>query len=118
MMASNLKLSNLTVFVDLNDRISLAKLSQDHAALFPVPDKFEMFGWATQEVDGHDSTAIYNAVHQSSENKPRVIVCNTTKGKGVSFMEDVPVWHYRAPNEDEYQTALSELNVALDEVVA
>ncbi|PHQ81697.1 MAG: transketolase [Coxiella sp. (in: Bacteria)] len=118
MMAKNLKLSNLTLFVDLNDRISMTKLSEEHGALFPVAPKFSTFGWSVQEVDGHDSAALYRAATQESSDQPTVIVCNTTKGKGVSYMEDVPIWHYRAPSAEEYQVALAELAAQAEEVMA
>jgi len=119
MMGSNLKLSNLTLFIDLNDRISMAKLSQEHSSLFPLAPKFESFGWMVQEVDGHDSAAISTSILKASEEQtcPQVIICNTVKGKGISFMEDIPIWHYRSPNEDEYRLALAELEAKREETM-
>jgi transketolase len=112
MMAANLRLTNLTVFLDLNDFSGLARMSIDHPALYPVTDKLEAFGWNVHEVDGHNSVQLYQAGEQSHPDKPHFIVCNTVKGKGVSYMEHVPIWHYRSPDKMEYQKAKQELEEA------
>ena len=109
MMAANLKLNNITVFVDLNDFSGLARMSETHQALYPVADKIKAFGWHVHEVDGHDSTAIVTKARQRHSEKPLCLVCQTTKGKGVSYMENVAIWHYRSPNADEYQQGLAEI---------
>lgn len=109
MMASNLLLDNLVVCIDFNDFTSFGRLSEGHPAIFPVAKKWECFGWRAQEVNGHDSQAIYEAVTESYD-RPSVVVCRTVKGKGVSFMENVPIWHYRSPSPAEYQQALQELS--------
>jgi len=118
MMAANLKLSNLTIFLDLNDRISLEKLSSGHPAFYPVADKLTAFNWNVSEVDGHDSAAIVSAAQKQDPYKPNFVVCNTVKGKGVSYMEDIAIWHYRSPNKEEYQQALDELSVTREEVIS
>lgn len=110
MMAANLKLTNLTVFLDLNDFSGLARMSIDHPAFYPVVDKLIAFGWYIYEVDGHDSKQLYEAGKNTHASKPTFVVCQTVKGKGVSYMENVPIWHYRSPNEIEYQQAKLELN--------
>ena len=61
------------------------------------------------EVNGHNAEAMYEAVTTREANKPMVVVCKTVKGRGVSYMENVPIWHYRAPNKEEYQQAIIEL---------
>lgn len=109
MMASNLKLSNLVLFVDLNNRITMGKLDESHPAIYPVVDKFKAFGWNACAVDGHDAKAVYEAGTNLHTEKPTVVVCNTVKAKGVSYMEDVPIWHYRSPNPEEFAQAMSEL---------
>ena len=109
MMAGNLKLENLVAFVDVNDFSGLERMSEGHPAFHPLADKFASFGWETAEVNGHDAQAIGDAVLSRQGGKPFVALCNTVKGKGVSYMEHVPIWHYRAPNPEEYQQALSEL---------
>ena len=63
-------------------------------------------------VDGHDSAAIFDAVTGREGGRPFMIVAQTVKGKGVSYMENVPIWHYRAPNKEEYYRAVDELETA------
>jgi len=109
MMAANLQLNNLTVFLDLNDFSGLARMSIDHKAFYPVTDKLEAFGWQVHEVDGHDSEQIYQAAESTHPTKPTFITCKTVKGKGVSYMESVPIWHYRSPSPEEYLQAKQEL---------
>ena len=72
-------------------------------------EKIRAFGWEAVEVDGHDNGAIVRAVRERSGSKPLIVLGRTTKGKGVSFMENVPIWHYRSPSPVEYQIALREL---------
>jgi transketolase len=109
LMGSSLKLANIVAFVDNNDFQSLGRTSQTHPSFYPLGDKFRAFGWETVEIDGHDPQAIYNAVTGRSGTKPLMVVATTTKGKGVSYMENVPMWHYRSPNKAEYIQALQEL---------
>lgn len=115
LMAANLKLDNLIAFVDMNDFSGLERMSEGHSAFHPLPDKFESFGWDVAEVNGHSFEEITKAVENRKEDKPFVAVCNTIKGKGVSFMENVPIWHYRAPNAEEYVQALSDIKGMLHE---
>jgi len=109
LMASSLKLTNIVAFVDNNDLQSLGRTSETHPSFYPLAEKFRAFGWETAEIDGHDPQAIYDAVTGRSGNKPLMVCARTTKGKGVSYMENVPMWHYRSPNKDEYLKALAEL---------
>lgn len=109
MMAANLKLTNLFAFIDLNDQASLARMSEAHKAFYPLRQKFEAFGWECAETGGHDAQAMFDAALARKGDKPFVLVGKTVKGRGVSFMEGVPIWHYRSPNKDEYQQALREL---------
>ena len=112
LMAPSLKLNNIVAFIDNNDLQSLGRTSVTHPSLYPLVPKFEAFGWETVEVDGHDPTAIYEAVSVRSRRKPFMVVAKTTKGKGVSYMENVPIWHYRSPNKEEYRRAVEELERA------
>lgn len=109
MMAANLHLHNLIAFVDLNDFGGLARMSEGHPAFYPVLDKIRAFGWEAIEVNGHDAGAMYEGFMNRSGKIPFMIVGKTVKGKGVSFMEHVPIWHYRSPNKEEYAKALMEL---------
>jgi transketolase len=109
LMASSLKLNNIVAFIDNNDFQSLGRTSQTHPSFYPLAEKFRAFGWETVEADGHDPRAIYEAVMSRSADKPLLVVARTTKGKGVSYMENIPMWHYRSPNKEEYAQAISEL---------
>jgi transketolase len=112
MQASALGLSNLVAVVDNNDVQSLGRTSETHPGFYPLTDKFEAFGWETVRADGHDPAAVYAAVAGRRGAKPFMLVARTTKGKGVSYMEDVLIWHYRSPNPAEYRQALDELEAA------
>ncbi len=109
MMAVNLELDNLTIFLDLNDFGGLERMSKNHKSFYPVVEKVRSFGCEVRNVDGHNSEEIYHAYNISLKERPLMIICNTIKGKGVSFMENVPIWHYKSPSYDEYKLALSEL---------
>jgi transketolase len=109
MMAANLKLDNLIAFVDLNDFGGLERMSDGHPAFHPLAEKFAAFGWDTVEVNGHAADEIFAAVDNQPSNRPLAVICRTVKGKGVSYMEHVPIWHYRSPNPEEYRQALAEL---------
>jgi len=112
MVAPSFGIKNIVAMVDLNDFISLGQTSKVLPNFYPIVEKIRAFGWESLEVDGHDSQAIYDAVTARSRTKPFMLVCRTTKGKGVKFMENVPIWHYRSPNPEEYQTALRLLDEA------
>lgn len=112
LMASSLKINNLIAFVDNNDFQSLGRTSVTHPSFYPLVDKYTAFGWECVEVPGHDSVAIFNAVQNRKGDKPLMVVCKTTKGKGVSYMENIPIWHYRSPSPQEYQQALVEIEGA------
>lgn len=112
MMASSLKVTNLVAFMDNNDFQSLGRTSVTHPSFYPAVDKYVAFGWESVEVDGHDAKAIHKAVVGRRGDRPLMVVCKTTKGKGVSYMENVPIWHYRSPSKEEFHQALKELEQA------
>lgn len=112
MMASSLGIDNLVAFVDNNDFQSLGRTSETHPSFYPVGEKLTSFGWEAVELDGHDSGAVFEAVTGRKGGRPMAVVGKTTKGKGVSFMEDVPIWHYRSPDPEEYQQAIAEIEAA------
>jgi transketolase len=109
MMAANLRLNNLIAFMDYNDFGGLERMSEGHPAFYPLVPKAEAFGWESVEVDGHNEEAMLEAVLRRRGGRPLLVVCRTVKGKGVSYMENVPIWHYRSPNKEEYQLGLKEL---------
>lgn len=111
MAAGHRKQSNFTVFVDANGLQGDTRI-QDTLDLEPLPDKWRAFGWAVREIDGHDLDAILDAIEwaQGVTDAPQVVIARTIKGKGVSYMEDVPRWHGTAPPSDEEMViALAEL---------
>jgi transketolase len=114
LFASAKKLDNIIAFIDYNKWQATGR-SDEVLGIAPLSEKWEKFGWETHEINGHDLEAIYEAAthakNKSPNGKPTMIVCNTIKGKGVSFMEDDNNWHYRAPNEEEFQKALVELGI-------
>ena len=82
--------------------------------MFDIPAKWESFGWAVKEIDGHDMKSIVDAIDwmDTVKDKPAVVIANTVKGKVVSFMEDNPAFHGAAPSDEQLAIALSELGVS------
>ena len=113
LFAPHHRLDNLVAIVDYNKIQSLGTV-REVLDLEPLAAKWEAFGWATREIDGHDVGAIEAACRHLplSAGRPSCIVAHTVKGKGVSFMENALLWHYRAPDEDELRRALGELEHA------
>ena len=109
MFSSKHALDNLTGFVDFNKWQATGR-SEEVLSLGPLADKWVAFGWDVAEIDGHDHKAIKEAVTRRRSGLPRMVIAHTTKGKGVSFMEDDNNWHYRSPTEDEVELARTELN--------
>ena len=110
MFASHHKLDNLTAIIDYNKFQASGETNQI-MALEPLKDKWKAFGWQTKEIDGHNFEEIENSLSNVpfARNKPSVIIAHTIKGKGVSFMENQLLWHYKSPDKKEYENALKEL---------
>lgn len=104
-------LSNLTAIVDFNGQQATGD-SRRITKLEPLADKWRAFGWQVIEVDGHDLTALCEALERPRTSAPRAIIAKTIKGKGVSFMEDDIEWHYRPPDEQDLRRALAEIGEA------
>jgi transketolase len=110
MSAAHYKLDHLIAFVDHNG-LQIDGPNSQVMNVEPIDEKFRAFGWNTMRIDGHDLEAIDAAIvaAKATEGKPTVIVCETVKGKGVSFMENVVDWHGVAPNAEQAKRALAEL---------
>ena len=117
MFAGFRKLDNLIVFVD-NNNLQIDGPIDEVCSPYPIDKKFEAFNFHVQNVDGHDFAAIAAAVDaaKAAKGMPSVIVAHTTKGKGVSFMENQVGWHGKAPSEDEYNQAMEELRKEAEEL--
>lgn len=112
MFSAHHQLDNLVAIVDYNKLQSLTSI-QETLSLEPLADKFLAFGWQVEEVDGHNHSQLASALLLSNKNKvPKVVIAHTTKGKGVSFMENNVLWHYRPPSDEELTLALEELKNA------
>jgi transketolase len=109
MMAANLGVTNLVALLDHNGFQSFGRTAETHPAFYPILEKIDAFGWEVLEVNGHDVSEIYAAVCSRKTDKPFFLIGNTIKGKGVSFMENEPIWHYRSPSPEEYVLASKEL---------
>ena len=112
MAAPFYKLDRLTAIVDRN-RIQNDRFTSDVMSLEPLSDRWRAFGWNVREVDGHDFADLLAAFDEAEQasGKPTVIVAHTVKGKGVSFMENNPDFHGKAPNPEQLEQALQELGV-------
>lgn len=110
LFAAHHKLDNLTVIIDCNRFQALGKTSEV-LNTEPLKDKWLTFGWQFKEINGHNFDEIKKTLDEVpfEKNKPSVIIADTIKGKGVSFMENRLEWHYKSPNEEQYKAALKEL---------
>lgn len=110
MLAKKYELNNLTVIVDRNN-IQIDGYTEDVMPLESLKDKFEAFGFHVKDIDGHNIEAMVDACNEAKAiyNRPSVIIANTIPGKGVDFMEWVPEWHGKPPNEDEAKQALRDI---------
>jgi transketolase len=113
LFASHHHLDNLVAIIDYNKIQSLAG-TEETLALEPFGDKWRAFGWSVREINGHDLAEIQSALKTVpwQVGRPSCVIAHTVKGKGVSFMENSVLWHYRHPDKDELQRALAELGGA------
>ena len=110
LFAGHHRLENLCAVIDYNKLQSIGRVS-DTVSLEPFAAKWRAFGWSAQRVDGHDHDALRTAFAERAANRPTCIIADTVKGRGVSFMENEVLWHYRAPQGEEYVAAMRELGV-------
>ena len=119
LFAAHYKLDNFCMIIDLNG-LQIDGRTCDVMNTAPVDEKAKAFGFQTISIDGHDFDQIekaFEAFHACT-GKPTCILMHTTKGKGVSFMENQVGWHGKAPNDEEYKQAMEELNAAMAELEA
>ena len=115
MNASKLKLDNLTVITDYNHVQGCDRI-ENVMGIEPLNKKWEAFGWKTIMINGHDHKQIRSALVSREKGKPVMIIADTVKGKGVSFMEGKPIWHYRMPNDTELDILMKELGMNKEEL--
>lgn len=111
MFAGYQKLNRLIAIVDHNG-LSATNFLDEYLSLSPLEDKWKSFGWDVRTCDGHsfkDMLSVFKDVRSRKSNRPLAVIAKTTKGKGVSFMENVPIWHYRIPVGEELEVARKEL---------
>jgi len=108
-LAGHIKLNNLCLLID-NNGLGGVGFTSECCTLEPLKERLGSFGLDVYEVNGHNEEEIYSTIQKSKNSRnPVAIICNTVKGKGVSFMENNNVWHYRPPNREEYRDALIEI---------
>ena len=106
-------LANLMAIIDYNKIQSLTSVAQT-LELEPLAAKLAAFRWEVREVDGHDHAALHKTLSRPAGTQPLAVIAHTTKGKGVSFMENSVLWHYRSPQGSELEAALRELQAGLE----
>jgi len=111
LMAAQHQVDNLIAIVDYNKWQATGR-SDEVLGLPSLSGKWTAFRWDVREIDGHDLTALHDALQPATSGRPRMIVAHTVKGRGVSFMQDDNNWHYRIPSADELALARKELGVA------
>jgi transketolase len=109
MTAAHYELASMTAVVDRN-RLQQGAGTEETKRLEPLGEKWASFGWEVREVNGHDYGELLEAFAPSSTGKPVSVIANTTKGKGVSFIENRVEWHHKVPNAEQVQAAIEELS--------
>ncbi len=113
--ASKYKLDNLVIIIDRNG-LQITGKTEEVNPIEPLMDKFLSFGLSVKQVNGNSVSeldTIFNKV-PFDEKKPNLIIANTIKGRGVSFIENEVVWHHKLPSDEEYKKAIEELNIQLE----
>src|SRR5262245_52410149 len=117
MAAAHYDLDNLIAIVDHNT-LQITGRTRDVCSNEPIDEKFRAFGWTVRHADGHDLPQLEATLNLSPEAaRPTIVIANTVKGRGVSFMEGVVKWHHGVPAENEFETALADLDRAEQELV-
>lgn len=109
LLTPSLGIRNIVIMIDHNKSIARGSIPVNHPNLLPLAAKIQAFGWEVAECDGHDHAEITQLVRSRSGQRPFALVGHTVKGKGVSYMENKPIWAYRSPNKEEFALAMREL---------
>jgi len=114
MLAAHYKLDNLVAILDHNT-LQITGRTTEVCSPYPIDEKWKAFGWNVIAADGHNITELRKVLNEvpTVKDKPTLIIANTIKGKGISFMEDVKKWHHRVPSDEEYDKAVKELEAQL-----
>ncbi|MBN2377182.1 MAG: transketolase [Sedimentisphaerales bacterium] len=106
------RLDNFTAIIDFNKIQAMDRL-EEIVSVSPLAEKWQAFGWSVRQVDGHDVGQLAEVLGSVpfEEGRPSMVIAHTVKGKGISFMEDVPIWHYRLPSAEQMETACRELGI-------
>lgn len=115
MFAAHNKLDNLRIIVDYNGLQAMDSLDKI-MSLSNFTERFKSFGMNSLDINGHDLGEIKRALTMENVGSPLAIVAHTVKGKGISFMENIPIWHYRIPNEEELEIACKELGMTKEDI--
>jgi len=112
--ASKYKLDNLVVIIDRNN-LQITGGTEEVNPIEPIANKFKSFGFHIKEIDGHDLELLDKNLSSTpfEKNKPNLIIANTIKGKGVSFIENIVSWHHRVPTDEEFTNAINEINIEI-----
>ena len=108
MLSGHRKLENLTLIIDRN-RLQQGAGTEETSGLDPLDQKYRAFGFEVTELDGHDHAALLATLSAAPAGRPRCVIANTVKGKGVSFMENQASWHHGVPNDAQFDQAMKEL---------
>lgn len=114
MLAAHYKLDNLVAILDHNT-LQITGRTTEVCSPYPIDEKWKAFGWNVITADGHNITELRKVLNEvlTVKDKPTLIIANTIKGKGISFMEDVKKWHHRVPSDEEFEKAVKELEAQL-----
>lgn len=115
MSAVHHRLDNLVVIIDYNGLQAMDRIA-NIMSIDGFSERLRTFGFDADDIDGHDYKSIKEALQKRIQGKPRAIVAHTVKGKGISFMENVPIWHYRIPDEKEMDIALRDLKMTKEDL--
>ena len=111
MFITGKKLKNVMVLIDCN-KWQATERTKEILKIEPMKDKWKSFGWKVYEINGHSFGSIDKVFSKFNKNPiPTAVVCRTIKGKGISFMEDNNLWHYRSPDKKEFKMAKEELGI-------